>query len=271
MCIEAQVSNLDNDTQRAAEDFSEACIFQSYEVTHMPIKAVNITIDREQRSITPGAVRGQAIIHLASIAANEQVLLEVTGDVDIPLAPEDIIFIRGGEKFSIGDGQPHVEENPMVRKPVAVTLNDQPLPESCRTNRAKVTGAELKSLSGGSGVDLWVDLDGLADEVIEDGDRIILQFQDRFFTVQREHEDRFYEVTVILDGEDRDHRFPAMMTVREATRRSLPPRDRPQVNEFDLADGNVGTAPLNPDLTLKQAGVRDGHTLSITKKNGGGG
>lgn len=237
----------------------------------MPIKAVHITIDREQRSIIPGSVRGQAIINLASVAASEQVLFEVTGDVDVPLTPEDIIFIRGGEKFSIGDGQPHVEENPIVRKPVAVTLNDQPLPESCRSNRAKATGAELKSISGSSDVDLWVDLDGLADEVIEDGDRVILQPQDRFFTVQRENEDRFYEVTVILDGEDREHRFPAMMTVREAIQRSLPPRDRPQVNDFDLADGNVGTAPLNPDLTLKQAGVRDTHILSITKKNGGGG
>jgi hypothetical protein len=38
-----------------------------------------------------------------------------------------------------------------------------------------------------------------------------------------------------------------------------------------MADGDVGTAPLNPDLTLKAAGVRDGHVLSITKKNGGGG
>ena len=34
---------------------------------------------------------------------------------------------------------------------------------------------------------------------------------------------------------------------------------------------DVGTAPLAPELTLKAAGVRDGHTLSITKKNGGGG
>ena len=70
----------------------------------MPIKAVQIEIDRQPRSIVPGAARGQAIINLSAVTGNEQVLLEVPGDVDIPLAPTDLLFIRGGEKFSIGDG-----------------------------------------------------------------------------------------------------------------------------------------------------------------------
>lgn len=237
----------------------------------MPIKAVHITIDREQRSITPGAVRGQGIINLAKIAAREQVLFEVSGDVDIPLSPEDIIFIRGGEQFSVGDGQPHIEDNPRTRKQVGITLNDMLMPEHCNPKTSKVTGAELLALSGSNNSDLWVDLDGLADEILEDNDRVILQPQDRFFTIERGNEDRFYNVTVIVDGEDHQRRFAAMMTVREATRRSLPPRDHLQVNDFDMADGDIGTSPLNPDITLKAAGVRDGHTLSITKKNGGGG
>jgi hypothetical protein len=237
----------------------------------MPISAVQIEIDRKQRSITPGAVRGQDIINLANLAANEQVLLEVPGDIDVPLAPNDMLFIRGGEKFSIGDGQPVAEDNPATRKLLGIKLNDQLLPEHRRPLLAKITGADLKSVVGANNVDLWVDLDGIADELVEDNDRVILQPQDQFFTVARDHEDRFYEVTVILDGEDRQRRLPAAMTVREATRRCLPPRDRPQVSEFEMADGDVGTAPLNPDLTLKAAGVRDGHVLSITKKNGGGG
>lgn len=236
----------------------------------MPIQAVQIEIDRQSRSITPGARTGQEIINLASIAAHEQVLLEVAGDVDIPLAANDVIFIRGGEKFSIGDGQPAVSDNPDMRNPVQAMLNDRPLPETI-PHRAKVMGHALKELAGGGYVDLWVDLDGIADELVDDSARVILQAKDRLFTVAREHEDRFYQVTVILDGEDRMRRFPAGMTVLEATRRSLPPRDRPNVNDFDMVDGDVGTTPLAPNLTLKAAGVRDGHVLSITKKNGGGG
>lgn len=235
------------------------------------MKAVSISLEREPRSIAPGAVRGRDIINLANIAANEQVLLEVTGDIDIPLHPDDIIFIRGGESFSIGDGQPEVEDNPTIRKPVAFVLNDQPPPEHGRPTRAKATGLELKMLAGTSDVDLWVDLDGIADELVEDSDRVVLQPRDHYFTVVRDHEDRFYEVIVLLDGEAKSERFPAGMTVLEATRRSLPPRDRPEVGKFDMVDTGIGTSPLAPELTLKAAGVRDGHTLSITKKNGGGG
>lgn len=237
----------------------------------MPAHEVCITIDRETRSVKPGAVRGQDIINLANLSHGEQLLLEVAGDVDIPLSLEDLIFIRGGEQFSIGDGHPVVPENPRVRKPLTLVLNDAPVPESRQSYHAKLTGAELKALVDSNNIDLWADLEGIADEIIEDTDRVILQVQDRFFTVPREEEDRFYEVTVILDGEDRPLRFPAAMTVHEATRRCLPSADRPNVAEFDMVDGNVGTAALNPSLTLKAAGVRDGHVLSITKKNGGGG
>lgn len=237
----------------------------------MPAQEICITIDRQTRSIKPGAVRGQDIINLANPGPNEQILLEVAGDVDVPLSPEDVIFIRGGEQFSIGDGSPVVPDNPRLRKPLRFMLNDASLPEGKESHHAKLTGAELKTLVGGGEVDLWADLDSIADEIIEDTDRIILQVQDRLFTVPRDEEDRFYEVTVILDGEDRPRRFPAAMMVREAIRRSLPPADRPKVDEFDMVDGDVGTAPLSPSLTLKAAGVRDGHVLSITKKNGGGG
>ena len=128
----------------------------------MPIKAVQIEIDRQPRSIVPGAARGQAIINLSAVTGNEQVLLEVPGDVDIPLAPTDLLFIRGGEKFSIGDGQPVVEDNPAVRKNPGATLNDQPMPDHGHTHLAKLTGTEIKRLAGGGNVDLWVDLDGLA-------------------------------------------------------------------------------------------------------------
>ena len=79
------------------------------------------------------------------------------------------------------------------------------------------------------------------------------------------------KVIVILDGEDKARRFPAAMTVLLAIRRSLPPRDRPNASDFEMVDGNLGTSPLDVNLTLKAAGVRDGHVLSITKKNGGGG
>jgi len=235
----------------------------------MPAHKVSISIDREARSITPGAIRCQDLINLAKLGPNEQLLFEVDGDVDIPLSARDVIFVRGGEQFSIGDGQPAVPENPRIRNPLTFVLNDV---ENQQLRYAKLTGAELKTLAGSNNdVDLWADLDGLADEIIEDDDRIILQKHDRFFTVPREEEDEFYEVIVILDGEDRQYRFSAKITVRDAIRQCLPHSDQPKIDEFDMADGNIGTGALDPNQTLEEVGVRDGHVLSITKKNGGGG
>ena len=237
----------------------------------MPQLAVQIQIDHKEWSIVPGAVRGQAIINLASPAANEHLALKTADELDIQVSPSDVIYIRGGEKFGVkSTATVHDSVRPMA-KSVNVTMGGRHEPESRIVSSAKVTGAEIKELVGAHGDDLWVNLGILQDEPVSDVEHIILQANDRFYTVQRVDVDRFYEVTVILDGEDLQRRFAAGMTVMQAMLRCLPPRDRPQVSDFDMVDANVGTAPLDPALTLKSAGVRDDHVLSITKKNGGGG
>lgn len=237
----------------------------------MPQLAVQIEIDHKEWSIASGAVRGQTIINLASPAANEHLALKTADELDIQVSPGDVIYIRGGEKFCVKSTAPVNDSVRPVAKSVSVTLGGRHEPESRIVSSAKVTGAEIKELVGALGDDLWVNLGVLADEPVSDTEHIILQANDRFYTVQRDNEDRFYEVTVILDGEDLQRRFPAGMTVSQAMLRCLPPRDRPHVSDFDMVDANVGTVPLDPALTLKSAGVRDDHVLSITKKNGGGG
>lgn len=87
----------------------------------------------------------------------------------------------------------------------------------------------------------------------------------------QEHKDHNYEVTVIVDGVGTEKHFPAHITVQEAIRRSLPPRDQPDIDKFFMVDGNLGTSALDPQVTLEEAGVRDGHVLSVTKTAGGGG
>lgn len=151
----------------------------------MPIKTVSIVIDRQERSITPGLVVGQDLINLAGIAAPEQLLLEIPGDIDVPLAPADVILIRGGETFSIGDGSPQVDDNPCLRHPVPIRFNGHSLPHDKLFPHAKVMGAALKALDPNlqPGDMLVADLDGLADEAIPDDRRIVLQRKDQFITV----------------------------------------------------------------------------------------
>ena len=83
--------------------------------------------------------------------------------------------------------------------------------------------------------------------------------------------DTHYEVTVLLDGVPKQERFPARISVLEAIRMSLAPKDKPKAADFIMVDAAVIRDPLGHSLTLETAGVRDGHTLSITKKDGGGG
>ena len=75
----------------------------------------------------PGAKRGQELINLGNVVAPEQLVLEVDGDLDIAIGPNDVIVVRGGERFSVGDGTPQLPDNPVMRKPITATLNDQPL------------------------------------------------------------------------------------------------------------------------------------------------
>ena len=235
------------------------------------MRSIHIEIAGTKLATTPGAKRGQDLINLGNVVAPEQLVLEIDGDVDIAISPNDVIVVRGGERFSIGDGSPQLPDNPVMRKPIAATLNEQPLANFGGGRHGKASIAELVNWAGGGGQDIWIDLDGLADELLLPTDRIVVQPADHFISVPREEEDRLYEVIVILDGEDKARRFPAGMTVLQAIRRSLPPRDRPNVADFEMVDGALGTAALDVNLTLKAAGVRDGHVLSITKKNGGGG
>ncbi|WP_457337184.1 hypothetical protein [Rhizobacter sp. P5_C2] len=235
------------------------------------MNTVHIDIAGKKLATSPGAKRGQDLFNMGNVTAPEQLVLEVDGDVDIAISPNDVIVVRGGERFSVGDGSPQLPDNPLMRKAIAATLNEQLLSTYGGGRHGKASVAELVIWAGGGGQDIWIDLDGLADELLLPTDRVVVQPADHFISVPREEEDRLYEVTVILDGEDKARRFPAAMTVLQAIRRSLPPRDRPNAADFEMVDGNLGTSALDVNLTLKAAGVRDGHVLSITKKNGGGG
>lgn len=235
------------------------------------MKPTEIRVAGEALALVPGAKRGQDIINLAGLNAGEQLVLEIQGDVDVAVHPNDVIIIRGNEQFSVGDGDPPLPDNPVLRNPTSATLNGAPMASLGHYRHGKATVDQLLAWAGGGHQDVWVDLDGLADELLVAGDRIVLQGRDQFITVPRDEDDRLYTVTVLFDGEGKDRRFPASMTVLQALRQSLPVSDRAHVNDFLIVDKNLGTSPLDIALTLKAAGVRDGHVLSITKKNGGGG
>lgn len=155
----------------------------------MPAHQVTISVDGATHNITPGLVQGTLLLGLVQLAPNDQLLFEVDGDIDIPVSPTDLIALKGGETFSIGDGCPRVSDNPIVRKGVKLTVNDQELDHDHQARHAKLTGAEIKARAGTPLKDeLWLDLKGLADERVDDAQSLILRDGYLLFTKKPDKE-----------------------------------------------------------------------------------
>jgi len=146
--------------------------------------SVKIRIGRTKVDTQPGLKFGRDLTQLADIT-NQQLLLEIDGDIDVPIADQDIILIRGGEEFVIGDNCPPIDDNPCLRHPIKFKFNGTIISDNQVFKHAKVTVAEIKSLDQNlkQGDILVADLAGLADEVLHDNYRIILQKKDQFITV----------------------------------------------------------------------------------------
>jgi hypothetical protein len=232
-------------------------------------KRITINIDGHQHQVIPGATRGNVLHTLATITELDQLYLEVPREIDVPVKPSDLMFLRGGEIFSIGVKDPAMPENPVRRNAITFNLNDQDVKLLHEQHaHAKATGAQIKALLGSSHLDLWADLEGIPDALVEDHDIVVLQPNEVFFTVERDHseeQDRFFEVTTVFNGEPRPVRLPMLMRVSEAIRRILPDDIRVFAEYYVMRDGNQGEIILAGDSTLRDAGIKDGHVVTVAK------
>jgi len=147
------------------------------------MKTVSIFIDKTEHEINPGLLRGETLLSLSGVSGTQQVLLERKDDIDIPVLTDDYLIIDGGEEFAVGDGNPPIEENPCLRKPIKFIFNGENVSGDVALVRPKLTGAELRAFDpdGHPGDGLFADLDG-ADEPLLPDQRIIVQDKDRFIT-----------------------------------------------------------------------------------------
>lgn len=167
----------------------------------MSTQEIQIIVDRQARMIAPGLKHGIDLRNLFGISTDDHIYLEIKGDIDIPISPSDFILITGGEEFSIGTGHITIDDNPHLRHPIRCTFNEQRLTEAQALRRPKLTGEELKRFDPGAapGSRLVADLDGLADETIEDHFRLIVKANDQFIIVppsDESHQPRNVQVTI---------------------------------------------------------------------------
>jgi len=135
--------------------------------------------------IKPGIIKGIELHSLADITSPQQLVVSRKGAMDVPINSDDYVIIEGGEKFSIGDGEPPLVDIPCLRKGIQFSLNGDKFLGDNALDQSKLTGAEIKALdtSGQPTDGLFAELNGFADEPIQDDWRIVVQDKDSFITV----------------------------------------------------------------------------------------
>ncbi|MEW8441816.1 MAG: E2/UBC family protein [Candidatus Thiodiazotropha taylori] len=146
---------------------------------------VDIKIGNTSYQTKPGVIKGTDLHNLANITPPQQLVVSRAGTMDVPISPDDYVIIEGGEKFAIGDGEPPLIDNPCLRSGIKFSFNGEKYQGDDALDKAKLTGAELKAFdTAGQPTDgLFAELNGFADEPIQDDWRIVVQDKDSFITV----------------------------------------------------------------------------------------
>lgn len=76
-------------------------------------------------------------------------------------------------------------------------------------------------------------------------------------------------LTILVDGFPKEDDYPSEQKVREVIRSLLPEGERQNCDQYKLS--NREKIVLDPLKSLMENGVKDLETLSLTKKDGGGG
>ena len=137
-----------------------------------------IKVNGKECDIQSGITKGDNLYSLAEIVGEDRLYLDIKGEVDIPIAANDFIIILGGEDFAVGKSD--IPDNPELRKPINLNLNDA----SIALSMPKITGKEIrendKVLSNSK---LYADLSGLPDQPIDDDCRLLIRDKDCFITI----------------------------------------------------------------------------------------
>ncbi|MBX5460990.1 MAG: hypothetical protein IRZ28_07870 [Steroidobacteraceae bacterium] len=135
--------------------------------------------------ISPGLHVASDIYSLAQIDhASHYLLLERNDDRDVPLKPSDFLIVSGDERLSVASGAYPAEDDPILRKPLSLVINEVPLKGEQRLSHSKLTFDELAALDPhfepGDGV--FIELEDIPDAQVIAGMRVVVQDHDRFYT-----------------------------------------------------------------------------------------
>lgn len=136
-----------------------------------------IKINGIEKSIF-GLVGGNDLYKLADISTNDKLFLDIKGEIDIPVKPDDFIIITGGENFTVG--QADIADNPAFRNKISIQLNG----EKIELEHPKIKGGDIcnKDIALES-PKLYADIRNSPDQHIKNGWVLIVRDGDCFITI----------------------------------------------------------------------------------------
>ena len=168
-----------------------------------------ITLKEEKKEVLAGLRQVKDFYKELSLDSNTHWLyLDKADDIDIPLLPDDYIIIHGGERIIVDHINNNIGRNPSVRNPIRFTFNGKKIEEGFK--KSKITGVniclvdkELKS------VQLFADLDGSVDTLIQSDFTLVIQDNDAYFTIPANND----EIIDLEECSKKDRKPPKGQTI----------------------------------------------------------
>ena len=87
---------------------------------------VKITLDKSKIDVEAGFTKiSDFYEQLKILPSQKRLYLDKSGDIDIPLFPDDHVVIHGGEKIVVDDIDDQIGSNPSVRNPIHIIFNGE--------------------------------------------------------------------------------------------------------------------------------------------------
>ncbi|MCZ0933409.1 MAG: multiubiquitin domain-containing protein [Oligoflexia bacterium] len=146
---------------------------------------IKISIQGKDYEVKPGLTQTKDIYNITKKEEKQILYLKQDNEIDIPLDQDDYILLRGGEKFSLSDKRPKIDNNPCLRIPLQPILNGNAIGADKALVTPKVKSCSLKFLdSEAKDSDLlYADTDGCPDALVPDDITLVIQKNDRFIVI----------------------------------------------------------------------------------------
>ena len=130
-----------------------------------------VKINDQHFELNTGMYEGSKLIELAKLEPDQKLLLDIKGDVDIPITPQDLVYLTGNETLISGkfDGP----DSPNSHKCRGIVINGETVED---VFNLKLTGLQIKELLFEDCLDkaLYVELENEPDYIVDNDASIVL-------------------------------------------------------------------------------------------------